>query len=64
MVGDGVNDAVALDTLLVADIEALPCAKRVSPLGPPQISDELPEQVIVQRPSVAGTLPVDREFPQ
>ena len=37
---------------------------RVNPLGPPHIKLELPAQVILQRPSVAGVLPPPKTLPQ
>lgn len=58
------DDAVLLEISLVAETEIFPCAYRVSPFGPPQISDEFPLHFIVHRLSVAGILPADREFPQ
>lgn len=62
--GDGVDEAMVLLMMLVAETEILACAYRVSPFGPPQISEELPPHVILHRPSVAATLPTPREFPQ
>lgn len=37
---------------------------RVSPFGPPQVKLEFPEHGMLQGPSVAGTLPDPRTFPQ
>jgi hypothetical protein len=55
---------MVLVMMLVAETEILPCAYRVSPFGPPQISEELPPHVILHRSSVAATLPTERKFPQ
>jgi hypothetical protein len=63
-VGNGVGEAAKVDMLLVAETEKFPCEYSVRPFGPPQISEELPLHVILQRPSVAMTLAAEREFPQ
>ena len=70
MVGVGATVAVVLDVATVANVAVVvveklyDCAYSVRPFGPPHISDEFPEQAMLQRPSVAGALPAARDCPQ
>ena len=71
---DVVVKLVAIDVEIVLDVDApkvvdriadeFPILYKVSPFGPPHVKLELPAHVILQRPSVAGTLPVPNELPQ
>lgn len=67
-IGEDVEDGEVelLTVVAVLDIgtDMFLCVNNVSPFGPPQISDELPPQVIVHRPSVARMLPANRALPQ
>ena len=57
-------DVVVVLDVLEDVIEAFPTIYKVRPLGPPHVKLELPEHVMLQRPSVAVTLPAPRELPQ
>jgi hypothetical protein len=61
---EDVAELLIVEDVLDIETAIFPWENSVSPLGPPQISEELPLQVIPQRPSVAGTLPAERAFPQ
>lgn len=65
-----VDDNGADDVLLVLDLKLLELEDaatslyRLKPLGPPQIVEEFPAQVMEHRWSVAVTDPVFNVFPQ